>query len=334
MDAEQIAACLLSISTKKDIADLIKAKLNGKKEFTVIQPFEPNGRINIAQVQQYVMVSKLVAQLGGKYIVFIADVVSSMNHSFGRDKAKIEAASKYAIKALKASGVDGPHVQYIISDNFTIENFNLFTKFVEITTHLPASAVQNVLPPMGKKERETLTASQLIAPMLHLTELVEAGADFIVGSEERYNLLSLFTTINKEDPPVIIPIRQIMKLKGVKSNPPKPDPKNTVFFEDDDQTLGNKFNAAFCTDAITDNPVFEYINNIVIPRDGKFEFNGKTYEFGTEDFANDFPTLEKKTLKQALAALFVGYATPIRAALAEEDTKQFAEIAKEFTTAH
>lgn len=334
MDANQVATRLLSVSTNKDIVESLKAKLAGKTEFTVVQPFEPNGRINIAQVQQFVMVSKLVGQLGGKYIVFIADVVASLNHAFGRDKAQLKAASMYAIKALKAAGVNGPHVQYIISDEYTIDNFTLFSKFAEITTHINASDVQKALPPMGKKERETLTASSVIAPMLHLIELCELNADVIVVSEERYQLLERVAQVKNQEAPVVIPIRQIMKLKGVKSNPPKPDPKNTVFFEDDDQTLGNKFNAAFCTDDIKDNPVFEYVSNIVIPTDGSFEFNGKKYEFGTDDFAKDFPTLEKKTLKQTLASLFIGYATPVRAALAEDDTKEFAEIAKQFTTAH
>jgi tyrosyl-tRNA synthetase len=327
MEAQDILAKLLSISENQELADSLKAKLAEKTGFTVVHPFEPNGRINIAQVMQYVIASKIVGECGGNYIVFIADVVASMNHAFGRDKTQLKQAVDYAIETLKAAGVDGPHVKYIISDDFTIDNFTLFSKFAEITTHIEASVVQKALPPMGKKERETLTASQVISPMMHLTELVEVGADVIIASAERVPLLSLVKYVKPENPPVIIPIRPIMKLKGVKSNPPKPDPKNTVFFEDDNDMLTKKFCGAFCTDNIADNPVYEYIKFLAMRFNGSFEFNGKKYEFGNDEFEKDFPTMEKKPLKEALAAVFIQLAEQVRPKITVKD------IAK-FTTAH
>lgn len=327
MEAQDILAKLLSISETQEIADKLKAKLAEKKGFTAVQPFEPNGRINIAQVMQYVIASRIVGECGGNYIVFIADICASMNHAFGRDKTQLKQASDYAIETLKAAGVDGPHVKYIISNEHTIDNFELFTKFAEITTHIEESVVRKALPPMGKKERETLTASQVIAPMMHLTELVDIGADVIIASEERLQLLSLVSYVKPENTPVIIPIRQIMKLKGVKSNPPKPDPKNTVFFEDDNETLNRKFCGAFCTDSIKENPVYEYIKFLAMRYNGSFEFNGKKYEPGNDEFENDFPTMEKKPLKEALAAIFIQLAEKVRPKITVKE-------AEKFTTAH
>ena len=141
----------------------------------------------------------------------------------------IDAAARYGVEVLKALGVKA---EFVIGSEHTLPNHDLFFKIVRNSIGLQLSDVKSVLPPAGKKE--VVTASKMIAPCIQATELVEFGADLVLTPAPLVVQMSLLGKIQPENPPVVIPLPHFMKLKGAKANPVRPDPKNSIFFEDDE----------------------------------------------------------------------------------------------------
>ena len=237
-----------------------------------------------------------------------------MEYRFNETLKTIPPSASLAIgekaKALKAAGVDGPNVQYIYSYETSINNFDIFRSFAETTMPLEAEAVRKSLP-LQKVGGGTVLASQLLSPALQITELMKLGADFIIAPVDRIPALSFIKKVHPDHTAVIIGLKQFLRLKGVKATAPKQEPKNYIFFDDSDEEINQKFFGAFCTDEEKDNPIYEYVANLLLWKDGKFAFNGKEYTT-IEEYAADFHDFVKKDLKETIARMFLDFVTPIR----------------------
>ena len=327
MDYSTKVELLLSLSENKEISNDLKEKLSSKSEFIAIHSFEPTELITVSQVNQFVLASKIVGECGGRYILFIADIASSLNNSFERIKHVQAQYTKYAIETLKASGVDGPHVQIVISDDYTMNNFELFTKFAEITTHISATTVQKALPNLGKKKNDVITAANIISPILKLSELLDFKPDIIFTDFENLEVVSLISYLQKDNLPIIIPFHSIMKLKGVNSNPPTPDPKNILSFLDEEKTIQQKISGAFCTDSIQDNPIFELIKYLILPRFNSFKLNEKIYN-SIDEIILDFEKMDKKLLKLTIFHYVEMIIQPVRMYLLNPEFEEMINIVK------
>lgn len=352
MDVDTKLSKLLALSVDQSIAESLKAKLTAKPEFTVFHSFEPNGHLTLAHALRYAIASKVVNECGGKYILFIADVRSSQDMFFkdadlpkpkpkeedenqgGKGKkdkkAKkvkmtaqeekeirrdcIKKSTEYAMKVFEVLGVLGPHTQVIKSSEFSLNNYDLFYQMVSNSTCLSINDVKSKIPPPPKNK--VLSASQLIAPCMHATEIQFLNADIVICPENLAGQLDILKTLNAETAPVVIPLPQIINLKN--TNPVKPDPKNNYFFEDNKQVVGQKSNGAFCTDDINGNPVFQYISFLLLPFHGALDINGKQYT-SVQQIIDDFPTMDKKTLKQSLAFIVDETMDPVRCAFQQPE---------------
>ncbi|OHS96270.1 Tyrosine--tRNA ligase [Tritrichomonas foetus] len=327
MDVDAKVAKLLSISADQTIAEQLKAKISSKSDFTVFHAFEPNGRITLAHALRYAIASKIVAECGGKYILFIADIRASQDMFFNRNEAQIKAAVDYSLKVLENLGVKGDHVQVIKSSEFSLNNHELFYQMVSNSIKISINDVQANLPPAGKKE--VLSASKMIAPCLHATEIQFLKADVVICPENLAKQLDIMKTFDPENVPVVIPLHSILNLK--KTTPVKPDPKNTYFFEDNPSQIGQKSNGAFCTDDVNENPVFQYIAYLILPLQGEFEFKGKKYAT-VEEISADFASMDKKELKGHLAYLVDQIVDPVRCAFQFEELQPVKEAVAKFNT--
>ena len=314
-------ACLLPVTKERSkdatleeataardkLAADIRAKLESKPEFTVVHIFEPNGRLSAAHAARYVVASRVVNECGGRYVVWVSDLGASEKLCFNRKKEMIDAAARYGVEVLKALGVKA---EFVIGSEHTLPNHDLFFKIVRNSIGLQLSDVKSVLPPAGKKE--VVTASKMIAPCIQATELVEFGADLVLTPAPLVVQMSLLGKIQPENPPVVIPLPHFMKLKGAKANPVRPDPKNSIFFEDDEKGMTSKFIGAFCNDTLVENPVFQYLAYVAIPLLGKVTIAGKDYTNDDFELENDFAAMDKKGLKQFLATTMEAFVAPVR----------------------
>ena len=296
---------------RDQLAGQIRARLEAKPEFTVVHIFEPNGRLTAAHAARYVIASRVVKECGGRYVVWVSDLGASEKLCFNRKKEMIDASARYGVEVLKALGVDA---EFITGSEHTLGNHELFIKIVRNSIGLQLSDVRAVLPPAGKKE--VVTASKLVAPCIQATELLDFGADLVLVPAPLVVQMSLLTKIQPEGAPVVIPLPHIMKLKGAKANPVRPDPKNTIFFEDDEKAMTSKFIGAFCNDTLVQNPVFQYLAYVVIPLLGKITIADKEYTNDNFELENDFAAMDKKALKQLLGATMESFVAPVRDQLA------------------
>lgn len=328
----------------------LKEKVQGKPGFTVFHSFEPNGHLTFAHALRYAIVSKVVRECGGKYLLFIDDVRSSQDMAFidveppkpkepkaetdnqgakGKKEKKakkvkltaqeikqfrrdcIKKSIDYAMKVFEALNVLGPHVQIIHSSEFSLNNYDLFYQMVSNSTCLSINDTKSKIPPPPKNK--VLSASQLIAPCLYATEIQFLKPEFVICPENTVGQLDILKTlIPSENLPFIVSLPQITNLKN--SNPVKPDPKNNYFFEDNKQVVGQKSNGAFCTDDVAGNPVFQYIAHLLLPLHGAVDLNGKQYT-AVQQIIDDFKEMDKKTLKGCLAFLVDETIDPVRCAL-------------------
>jgi tyrosyl-tRNA synthetase len=308
----------------------IQTKLSTRPDFLLLHSFEPNGRLTVAHALRYVAASRATASLGGRYLLLIDDLGASQRLVFDRNESLISAAAEYALHVFRVLGVLGAHATVVRSSELALPNTEIFLEMIANSITVSAKQVQDSLPPLGKKE--VLTASQLIAPCLHATEVLHLGADFVVTPINLAPQASLLKKFREKDPPVVLPLPLILNLKGAKSNPPKPDPKNVFFFEDTSAVIAQKANGAFCTDATADNPVFQYVAFVLIPFAGSFSFAGKTYTSGVGEFEADFAALDKKALKGELAKGIDAIVGPVRESLAAADVSPAVKTAASFTT--
>jgi tryptophanyl-tRNA synthetase len=322
--AEQIQAVESSLLAS------IQSQLEGHSDFVLFHGFEPNGRLTVAHAVRYVAASRAVSRLGGRYILFIDDVVASQRLAFDHNAASIAAAADYALYVFQVLGVIESHTTVYRGTEFSLPNPALFLEVIANSIKVPIKQVQSALPSVGKKE--VMAASQLIAPCLQSTQVLHLGADFLVAPARLAAQAELIKAFQPEKSPVVITLPDVINLKGPKANPPKPDPKNVVFFDDDEVAIAQKMNAAFCTDETAANPVFQYIAYVVIPFFGGFEFNGKTYTNDNLELANDFAGLDKKALKAALAGAINKLVAPVRDALAAADAPEAVKKAASFAT--
>lgn len=341
MNIDEFVESLMKISTNKSLHSKIKAKLESTKALKVLHVFEPNGRIDVPVLNQFLVMSELVKKSNGEYIVFISDVSASMNNSFEQDKIdkkkpvtpkeKIDSSSKYAVELLKASGVNGPHVKYVISSESTLNSFETFTKFADVTTRIKASEVIETFTNLSKKQVESLTASKIINPALLLTEIYMTGCNIVIcpSSKERFMNLSVKLF---DDPYVIVPVQSFGSLKKLKENVPVNE-SCFLFFEDDEKAIEKKINGAFCNDEITENIVYDLIVFSVIPRLGKFSVSGVDYT-NVEDFTSNFEKLNKKDVKQSLALAMTEMSKQGRSFILSEAYKELEPIVTKMLSAY
>lgn len=326
LSTEAKAAKLLSLSSDHSIKKCLLSKLATKPDFTVFHSFTPNGRLTFAHALRYAIASRITKECGGKYILFISDVRASQELYFDRNEESIQLATEYALKVFDIIGVNGPHVQIIKSSEYSLDNYDLFYQMVSNSTKISINDVKQNLPSNDKK----ITASKLIAPCLHATEIQFLKADIVISPENQAKELEILKKFMPEkDCPVIIPLHKINNLKN--TNPVKPDPKNTYFFEDDRNSIEQKSYGAYCTNDTNENPIFQYIAYLFLQLNGEFEFQNKKY-LNVDDICADFPSMEKKILKENIALLVDKIINPVRTKLQDENFVKLRDSVAKFNT--
>lgn len=308
MSVSDNAALILSLTSKKEKLPEIEAKLSSTPVFTAVHTLEPNTRLNYLQIMQYAAAARAVKQCGGKYIVFVTDVEASQNHAFNSDKAGIEKASAYAIEMLKHFGIEA---EFIKSSDYSLGNHELFFEMVKNSISISVQDVANTLPP--KKGKEIQTASNLIAPCIEATEMTFLKADFIITSEENEGKYVFVNKFDKERNAVVIPMVNVLNLKN---NMARLDVNNNFFVEDEKEATAKKAKAAFCTDEITNNPIFNALICIMVAK-GDVAIGDKVYK-NIDELKADFPSMEKKVVKETICEIVTNDTLKVREEFKDE----------------
>jgi tyrosyl-tRNA synthetase len=188
---------------------------------------------------------------------------------------------------------------------------------------------------MGRQESESLSASQIIYPCMQVADIFELGVDLPqLGVDQRKcNMLARdYAKKVKIAAPTAVSHHMLMGLKGKSAGKmSKSIPDSAIFMEDSESEVERKIMSSFCNDEVNDNPIFEYIQYIIIRWFGAIELNGRKY-CSPDELTADFKSLNKSEVKRTVIVYINRILDPVRAHFAKPEMRQLAELVAGFRT--
>jgi tyrosyl-tRNA synthetase len=248
--------------------------LKNKQQFVCYDGFEPSGRMHIAQgIMRKINVNR-ITKAGGVFTFWVADWFAKLNHKMGGDLEKIKVLGKYFIEVWRASGMDLKNVRFLWASDVIQKNSDSYwPRVLDIATKNTLARIVKCSQIMGRKEQDTLSASQIIYPCMQCSDIIQLGADMCqLGLDQRkVNVLALeyFDAIGKSPKPVIVSHHMLLGLQqNADSNEPtkmsKSNPDAAIFMEDEPEDVARKIKRAYCPEKIVHlNPILEYVKYII-----------------------------------------------------------------------
>lgn len=303
-----------AIAEECDLESELMALLRSCRKFTAYNGFEPSGRIHIAQALVTVMNTNTIIDNGGRMIIYIADWFAQLNHKMGGDLAKIQEVGRYFIEVFKSCGINLVDTKFVWASEFINGNPGYLPRVLDISTRNTVKRITRCSQIMGRKEGDDLSASHLIYPCMQCADVFELGVEICqLGVDQRkVNMLAReYADEKKLRPPIILSHHMLMGLRGPDVKMSKSDPSGAIFVEDSPLEVQQKMAKAFCNDSTVGNPVFEYIQYIILRWFGKLTLCGKDYS-DIAAIQADFPTMDKKQLKAEVAQYINTILDPVR----------------------
>jgi len=313
----------------------LKTLLETKSKPIAYDGFEPSGLIHIAQgILRAININKMT-KAGVKFKMLSADWHAWANNKLGGDLEKINTAGSYLIEVWKVCGMDLSKIEFVRSSDLV--NTDTYWKTVmRIARSSTVNRIIRCAQIMGRKENETLQASQILYPCMQAADIFELKCDITqLGMDQRkvnvlareigpslgfwkpivvshHMLMGLGKPISKEKDA----IERAIDLKMSKS---KPD--SAIFMTDSEEDIKRKINKAYCPEKIIiDNPILEYCKYILfekfktlkIERPKKFggDLEIKNYEELVDIYSKN--QLHPMDLKQAVSVYINKLIEPVR----------------------
>ena len=263
--------------------------------------FEPSGRMHIAQgLLRAINVNRLT-KAGCVFVFWIADWFAQMNNKMGGDIEKIHIVGRYFVEIWRAAGMDLKNVKFLwCSDEINNNSNDYWQSVINIARANNIDRIKRCCQIMGRKEGDSFGMDQRKVNMLAR----EYSDDVKITHK-----------------PIIVSHHMLKSLvKGVEKMS-KSIPDSAIFMEDSAKEVERKIKKAYCPEKdVDDNPIFDYIKYLIIPRFGKFELKRpekwggdktyNTYEEICEDYKKG--DLNPGDLKPNVARLINDMIEPVR----------------------
>jgi tyrosyl-tRNA synthetase len=332
MNVEDKLKLIKSVGEEIISEDELTQLLKDKEHPIAYDGFEPSGRIHIAQgLLRVINVNKLT-KAGIKFKFWVADWFALMNNKMDGDLEKINIVGDYFIEVWKACGMDMENVEFLLASEHMDQDYWL--KVIRIGNKNTVKRITRCAQIMGRKENESLSASQIFYPCMQAADIFHLNVDIAqLGMDQRkVNVLAREVAPKLGfKKPIAIHHHMLMGL----TEPPKSDvtgadaaiakkmsksnPNSAIFMTDTQKEIRKKFNKAFCPEGVAeDNPVLEYCKYIIFEKFDKFHVD--RYEQDPMDF-DSYEKLESAfvnkevhpaDLKQAAAKYIDELIEPVR----------------------
>jgi len=296
------------IINEEELTELLK-----KKSFSAYDGFEPSGRMHIAQaIFRAINVNKMIAA-GAEFTMFVADWHAWANKKLGGDLEKIQNAGKYFIEVWKASGMDLSKVKFVWASEL-VKDEKYWGLVMQIATSATLNRVLRTTQIMGRSEKETLHASQILYPCMQAADIFHFDIDVCqLGMDQRkVNMLAreLAGKLKKKKP-IVVSHHMLMGL----SEPPESEdaleramamkmsksrPDTAIFIDDDEKAVERKIKKAYCPEGKSEeNPVLEYCKYILFEINEELTIE-RPEKFGGNVTFKSYANLEEAYLEQLL----------------------------------
>lgn len=336
------------IITEEDLVKLLK----DKKQPIAYDGFEPSGRVHIAQgIMRAININKMV-KAGCKFKIWVADWHAWANNKLGGDLDKIQTCGKYLIEVWKATGMDLSKVEFVWA-NEAMKDENYWKIVMEVARHSTVNRIVRCSQIMGRKENETLQASQIFYPCMQAADIFYLEVDIAqLGMDQRkVNVLAreLAPKLGFKSP-IAVHHHMLMGLgqppkgeatieKAIEMKMSKSNPDSAIFMDDTKQEIERKINKSYCPEGIIEeNPILEYCKYIIFEKfdkliierpekwGGNLEF--KNYKELEEVFAKK--QLHPMDLKAAVSDKINELLVPVRKHFEKGKAKELFEQVKSF----
>ena len=285
------------IITEEDLKTLYE-----KKEHPVAYDgFEPSGNPHIAQVVMRAININKLTSTGVKFKMLVADWHAWANNKMGGDLDKIRTVGNYLIEMWKAAGMDASKIEFVWANDM-MGDPEYWKKVMKIAS---ASTLQRIIrcsQIMGRKESDTLSASQIFYPCMQCADIFHLGVDIAqLGMDQRkVNMLArevgdkifgykpvavhhhMLMGLSKPPSTDLTGVDRVIELKMSKSKP-----ETAIFMTDSQEDIKKKINNAYCPDkAEEDNPLLEYCKYIIMEKTDKFKVERPAKFGGDVEFNN------------------------------------------------
>lgn len=328
------------ITTPEELKDL----LSSDKELIAYDGFEPSGKIHIPQgLLRAININKMI-DAGFKFKMLVADWHAWANHKMGGDLEKIKIVGEYFVEVWKASGMNLAKVEFVrASDLVKTDGYWDLVMKIAVRNNLPR--IIRTVEIMGRSESDSLTASQIIYPLMQTADIFTLGAQVTqLGMDQRkVNMLAREVA---EDlgyqKPVIVSNHMILGLlppddkkddentvdRAIRLKMSKSRPDSAIFMTDSADEVLRKIKNAWCPEGETrENPILEYFKYLVFEKESSVTVNRKPEHGGDLTFTSfaELETLYGENgvhpldLKLTLAELINVYLEPVRQHFATDE---------------
>ena len=255
--------------------------------------FEPSGRMHIAQgLLRAINVNRLT-KAGCVFVFWIADWFAQMNNKMGGDIEKIHIVGRYFVEIWRAAGMDLKNVKFLwCSDEINKNSNDYWQSVINVARANNIDRIKRCCQIMGRKEGDALQASQIMYPCMQCTDIffLKANITSLGMDQRKVNMLAreYSDDVKITHKPIIFSHHMLKSLvKGVEKMS-KSIPDSAIFMEDSAKEVERKIKKAYCPEKdVDDNPIFDYIKYLIIPRFGKFELK-RPEKYGGDKVYNTY----------------------------------------------
>jgi tyrosyl-tRNA synthetase len=164
----------------------LKELLTKKKQLIAYDGFEPSGtNIHIAQgLLRAITINKMTAA-GCRFKMLIADWHAWANNKIGGDLEKIQKVGAFYVEMWKACDMDLKTVEFVWASDL-LKDTNYWKLVMNIARAATLNRMLRTVEIMGRTEKETLHASQILYPCMQAADIFYLKADICqLGMDQR-----------------------------------------------------------------------------------------------------------------------------------------------------
>jgi tyrosyl-tRNA synthetase len=313
MNINEKLALIKSVGEEILTEEELKTVLETKIHPIAYDGFEPSGIMHIAQgVLRAINVNKMT-KAGCKFKMLVADWHAWANNKMGGDLDKIQTTGKYFVEVWKASGMDLDNVEFVWVSDFINDN-DYLKLLMQIARNSTVQRILRCSQIMGRKESESLQASQIFYPVMQCADIFQLKADICqLGMDQRkVNVLAreLGPKLGLWKP-VAVHHHMLMGLgqppegestieKAIAMKMSKSIPDSAIFMTDSEADIKRKISKAYCPEGIIkENPILEYCKHIIFEKFNELKIE-RPAKFGGNLTIGSYEELETLFAKKQL----------------------------------
>lgn len=301
MDMEERLALIRSVGEEILTEEELRQLLQTKKAPIAYDGFEPSGRVHIPQgILRAININKMT-EAGCKFKMLVADWHAWANNKMGGDLEAIQRVGQYMIEIWRASGMDLDKVEFVWA-NELVKDDEYWKTVMNVARASTLNRILRCVQIMGRTEKDTLSAAQVIYPCMQAADIFYLKADITqLGMDQRkVNVLARETGPSLGFwKPVVVSHHMIMGLQKPPSGDLPPEeralamkmsksvPDSAIFMTDSEEDVKRKIAKAYCPERqVNENPIFEYYKYMIFELNKTVRIERPTKFGGTVEFAS------------------------------------------------